>query len=450
MNTLSDLLGLRIRHRTAEYGPGMISDVSPAEEDVSIKITFDNNRPTSSFLLIKCLEKGLLSFEQQQYSVDEIRNCLVKYNETNASPKDDLPLQKYELNPNNLACCGLLDEYYDLYIDLQQLHLDFAKENEELVNDSLLRGRQIWSYFIRKEAINLMAPVLFDSYPLLGYKIQTEDMLRDNVPFIVFISDFHFRETEEYSEAPARYQDTKFISFKAFLNYLNTFVTECVYRRELREGSLTKADEIFNNINQNILNHAAHCKAEIITKSLPAQEAVTGSPVYVYRALASTKCHREHHDVRPAVYPVKLLNQDAYLRLPIHYCNNCEHYFVGATTLSLFEKNYGKFIVQKKRYSDSDSDFNNMRIESRLHQCGYNVIDGELTETERQALLKSLISSGAFTYFEICSNIEQNIRRFSGTERYTMAVYKWKQDLRYISEEIAESSTATDHNEEDY
>ena len=72
--------------------------------------------------------------------------------------------------------------------------------------------------------------------------------------------------------------------------------------------------------------------------------------------------------------------------------------------------------------------------ESELHQYGYNVVDGRMSEEERRLLLVELLKEKKMTRFQIMRDIENAIGLFDDDYRFLNAVSKWKSDLLFISE----------------
>lgn len=71
---LKKIPGLRVKHCSHDYGIGIIRKAEPEGNDVSIKIDFENGRETTSFLLLKCLNRGILSFDAQVPAVEELKS----------------------------------------------------------------------------------------------------------------------------------------------------------------------------------------------------------------------------------------------------------------------------------------------------------------------------------------------------------------------------------------
>lgn len=100
--------------------------------------------------------------------------------------------------------------------------------------------------------------------------------------------------------------------------------------------------------------------------------------------------------------------------------------------MKLFEKNYGKLLIEKRKLTDAGDTFSAFNPESRLFQLGYNVSDNR-TDTERQQLLVALLENKKITYLDIVKCIEQNIRIHTNKP---LAMAKWKRDLKYIGEHV--------------
>lgn len=129
---------------------------------------------------------------------------------------------------------------------------------------------------------------------------------------------------------------------------------------------------------------------------------------------------------------VKAVNGAERIALPVHYCNQCGKFFIGEITLKLFEKNYGKFLVNKRKLTDAVDAFSAFNEESVLFQLGYNVSDNR-TDAERQQFLAALLENQKITYLDMVRCIEQNIRIHTNRP---LAIAKWERDLKYIGEYV--------------
>ena len=109
---------------------------------------------------------------------------------------------------------------------------------------------------------------------------------------------------------------------------------------------------------------------------------------------------------------------------------------IGEYTLRLYQKSYGTLLLEKRTADQALDAFYLLNTESKLHTLGYNVSEGVYTEKDRHDLLIMLLNEKYITYYEICSTIEDNIKRFSSQVKYINAVQKWKNDLKYLGDYI--------------
>ena len=89
-------------------------------------------------------------------------------------------------------------------------------------------------------------------------------------------------------------------------------------------------------------------------------------------------------------------------------------------------------MMERRKEESEDQPFNGFRAESELHQLGYNVIDGELSDDERHNILTYILTHNKLEYKTVVASIEQNVRIFEDIPKYQLAVKKWKDDLGFI------------------
>ena len=219
-------------------------------------------------------------------------------------------------------------------------------------------------------------------------------------------------------------------SFSSFLIEIQYTVTRIIHNRTIREKPSYDFTRLSDEINEHIKNVALISETKYV-KPLKAEESTADEILFIFDKLSSTLCYRYNHPVVPEIIAVDCLNVDRKIILPVHYCKFCKKYCIGRITLEIFEKNYGKLIIEKRMLDDYGG-FQNFRSESKLHSLGYNVINGEMTESERHKLLVYLLESRKISYLEICSTIEGNIQLFKDSYRHSLAVKKWKEDLKFI------------------
>ena len=75
---IPELVGQRITHTFPDYGTGQISNacLDETDDDISIEIDFDNGREANRFILIKCLNKGLLSMDNSDYDIHRLQRII--------------------------------------------------------------------------------------------------------------------------------------------------------------------------------------------------------------------------------------------------------------------------------------------------------------------------------------------------------------------------------------
>jgi sulfite reductase beta subunit-like hemoprotein len=110
---------------------------------------------------------------------------------------------------------------------------------------------------------------------------------------------------------------------------------------------------------------------------------------------------------------------------------------IGSLSLSLFRECCGKFVAQIRNLDPGHDSTWCLERESKLHQLGYNVEAGKLTSAQRQDILIQILETKQLSFFEIVNTIEQNIRIFDSHSTKQVAVEKWRTDLKFINEYVA-------------
>ena len=166
--------------------------------------------------------------------------------------------------------------------------------------------------------------------------------------------------------------------------------------------------------------------------------------LYVFTALDNLDCNLNHHDLIAIRYPARTVTGEI-VRLPVHHCRTCNRIFIGSKTLHLYQEEFGKIMVKRHRTLSAGSaeyeNFEEFADESELHQHGYNVRRGVLTEEERHAILKYLYDSGEMSYFAICRDIEKAINLSGNSVARSAAVAKWENDLKFIGDYVKENGS---------
>ena len=98
------------------------------------------------------------------------------------------------------------------------------------------------------------------------------------------------------------------------------------------------------------------------------------------------------------------------------------------------DNNHNYFDQNYNRYDYSDElDTAEWNLESILRQEGYTVSQKEdLSDGERQNILKSVLIRGLMTKWAIIEHIELQISLRKNKPMYAVAISKWERDLKYI------------------
>lgn len=227
------------------------------------------------------------------------------------------------------------------------------------------------------------------------------------------------------------------ISFETFLSKFKLVVVDALYKTELVTNPTYTIDKAYRDIKQRICSRIKKARDKYI---IPIKDGLnlTSEPLYLYDSLNNTKCKLEKHNVISKNYYAPSMDGKSIVVLPAHYCEDCNKYLFGAISFSYFQDVYGKLVVRKRSISSEGDLIWQIHGESKLHQLGYNVINGKLTPIERQAILVSILESKQLSFFEIVATIEQDIRNFSNHPKMRNAVEKWRQDLKYLNNYIIE------------
>lgn len=225
----------------------------------------------------------------------------------------------------------------------------------------------------------------------------------------------------------------KHMSFSRFCAALETIAASLIYYRREREDPSTTEQDVFEEVNNRLLRSSSEIWKERKTQLDDMASEAYCPQLYIFKALSQVTCYKEHHVVPDDCVVLLSGKSRKAVRLPIHRCETCGRRFIGIESYKLFTEEYGILIFERcpdeSMIKDSFFMYNS---ESKLHQMGYNVIDGKLSEKERQSILTTLLDNKIMTYLEICRDIENAIGIFQGRAKFQAAVNKWKLDLGFI------------------
>ena len=358
-----------------------------------------------------------------------------------------MSLELYSLSLTNLALDGSLDLFVDLYKFTYNLYLQ-RLENEPW----RIYHKDAFNTSVYSDLIPEFELLAFRRLRIFTTKIKNIHLMPHHFKYFNFFDDDKIKkfmwqkkfnedwERRGFSPLDERYtssgneefefQETV-IELQQFVNLFKHIVTRAIHE-ELQKGlpSYTIFDarkDVGDRIAERMKMRRSECIV-LNDTNLP----INTEPLFVFESLNNTSCKIDHHSVVSKKYHAKHIDGNRTIVLPVHYCETCGRYMIGSLSLALFREHCGKFIAQT---SDLFSGSNEWRLtgESKLHQLGYNVIAGELTTSERQNILISVVESKQLSSFEVVATIEQNIRIFENNPKMQQAVLKWKSDLEFIN-----------------
>lgn len=333
---------------------------------------------------------------------------------------------KWALTPVNVAKIGAIDDFYDLYVAIQELY----ESQRSLFMEEYGNYRQLWpekwDELCRVKVRRMCEPIM-NKYICL-FSDEYDKMFANSYGFQVF-SFLHLKSVVSKNQ-PITIK-SQIISFADFLIEFQLAISRIIYRRKTKTQPKYKYERVEQEINDHVFLYVQeHTILDILPKNEP--NLITNAILYVYESLSGTSCYLKTHHIVAEKFVADFASGSGKIALPVHYCTKCNKYFIGKTTLSLFEKNYGKLLIKRRALSVENDDFSGFNVESRLYQLGYNVSDG-CSDAERQLLLTTLLDKNYITYLDMTRCIEFNIKIHHDKP---VAVEKWKKDLRYIGDYV--------------
>lgn len=334
------------------------------------------------------------------------------------------------LTPLNLAYMGLLDDFYDLYCEIKEVY-EFHKRTymrEHYINAPLFCNE--WDKLCLHDVKKKMEPYLNKYRYFLN--VDCKEIHARAYAF----SEFSFvKRSMTVIEDSTDPFIVSYKSFSEFLIEIQIILSILDHRFNYANNNKHSFGDSWTNITQRIHEQAAEEKDKCVNVSKDHTET-SDNTLYIFDRLQNISCWKLNHPIISARYIAMVAKTSQLIALPVHYCNFCKKYFIGAKTLAVFEKEFGKLAILKKDISDMKISFGCFDPESKLHSLGYNVINGKLSEAERENLLIYLIDNKMISYVEICATIEQNISIFKNSYRHRLAVEKWITDLEAIGNYI--------------
>lgn len=323
----------------------------------------------------------------------------------------------YELNSKNLALLGLLDKFRQLYDDIEKI---YAAEFEYTVWPSQVQDKTMPK--IRK---------LLDDFFLDTTCLFTRDYLRIHPNSDAMKISKFFLKVKRTAPLCLSFS---MASFDSFLKVLQEFVAIILCRRKSYNNIYISTEQAMELINENI-RLLLEDHTGFFVDSFSVQDKHLTHQFIAFRSLALISCNTNAHDVVSDWVFVRTLKNSQEVKLPIHFCKTCGRTFIGLETLRVYEEIYGKLLVRIVTEKNCSEPYGYaFNGESELHQYGYNVVEGKMSEEDRHLLLVSLLKNSQMTQFQMIRDIENAIRIFHNDYRFANAVSKWKSDLLFIYE----------------
>lgn len=330
---------------------------------------------------------------------------------------------------SNFAKIGELEDAYSLYEQSLSLYENAIQEYKK---SHPRGGIPDLNEICRKEFKKLIDNYYNSHVYLFTKEYKT---IFSNREMLFILSPVYFTSSSKQSFSLILHKKT----FKSFLSELATAALVKLRKRKEHDGIIFSLEEERHAICGNIVGMLDSIEQTV--KEMQSVDYIHSNQqteLYVYRTLNSVSCRVNGHNVVPskqlvysARYPEKMVC------LPIHICKDCHKAFIGEQTYLVFTKEYGNLSIQPKKDSSIEgAAYCCWNQESALHRMGYNVRDGEMSDSDRQALLKYLLESKKISYLEATNTIENAIRQFSERPEYDLAIKKWTSDLVFLGNYI--------------
>lgn len=357
----------------------------------------------------------------------------------------------YSLTPLNLALDGTLEQFielynltYKVYKELLKEHtsLQLLSENDRQVLNSYAIERIILDFehlafkrlriFTTKFRFIHLSKQHFKRFDFFDQKKINNIEIKKKIHSLITTKNSNSAKTNDFTDNFSFFDDI-IIDLDIFLECFRSVVMRAIYEMTVETNPSYTIIQVGKHVNERINERMKLRHAECIIPNSSTQPP-TKQPLYLYYALNNIGCKQNKHSIISKKYYIQHIDGKNTIVIPVHYCENCKRYLCGQFSFSLFKEFFGKLIVDIRNLSPHTGNEWHMQNESKLHQLGYNVIEGELTASERKNILISIMESNQLTFFEIVATIEQNIRIFETNYRMRNAVKKWKNDLGFIND----------------
>lgn len=318
------------------------------------------------------------------------------------------------------------EETYDLYECLLEIYHSVRSEFVEKHGPETLLWPDQWDRLAVKEC----RQKLDDYIAMYGY-IFSEEFPR---PYTNSQSMKKFSMLHVSHAGVCKIQ-CRYITFQEFLFELSFLLVRCIAGRIWRETPKMPLEIIWEKTEQRVLDISERMEIE---KYIAGSEEIEQEydELYSYRRLSLLSCNLKKHRVVPKLLGAEVLLTHTNVLIPVHHCETCNRTFIGEETLKFYENRFGKLAVCVTHDTSANSTgaYGELNSESLLHKLGYNVVEGELSQTERRKFLIYLIEGKKISFFQACRDIENAIKIFEYRPTYRRAVQRWREDLAFINE----------------
>lgn len=207
------------------------------------------------------------------------------------------------------------------------------------------------------------------------------------------------------------------------LNYMRT-TSELRHEIKVKKKELDKLEKKFT-----ALMSMGKGYVPLNTDNSTAQEK-KDIVIDVYFKL-NNSCIRKKHDIQTVSMEVHNTRGFGKRIVNVFHCRQCDKYWINYEAI---EDLLNKRFYPDFKYRIVKESWEGLKPVSELMMYGYNVKEGELTEKQRQLLLKELIDKGLMTKDQIIRNIQSKVDfngKKSGNEN---AKKRWIDDIKYVSQ----------------
>ncbi len=158
--------------------------------------------------------------------------------------------------------------------------------------------------------------------------------------------------------------------------------------------------------------------------------------VFVYFRLTNS-CVRRNHTIETVTAKTINAKNEQPTEINVFFCKICNKYFINYEALQGY---FSKGIYPSLHYAFEHVDSIKLKEASELMLYGYNVREGQLTQIERQNILKWIIDSGLMSKADIIRDLQFKVRYNGSKAGNERAKAKWQDDIQFVSHYVENNS----------